>query len=150
LKVSDNGDTVSVCAADTTSFTRIVVVGVAEFWNVSVMPLLYVPGESVFWDTLAVTMLAVLPAVTLDCEIWSQFPPVMGVTDAVYVVLPPVAIRVICCDAGGAAPCVCANVREVGVTLTVVFAETVNTTGIMKSPLGRFALLFAWIVIVPL
>lgn len=142
--------TVIVCAAVTTRLTGTVTVGVAEFWNVSTMLLVYVPGDREFCRMLAEMLPVVAVAVPLKGVTCSQVPPVTGTTCAVKVVLPPVAVKFTVCAAGSVvAFCVCENARDVGATVTVVLAETVNTTGMVSAPLGRFEPFCAEIVIDP-
>jgi hypothetical protein len=91
-----------------------------------------------------------LVAVPLNGEICSQFPPVTGETEALNPALPPEAVsKMVCEGAAVEAPCICVNVSLDGDTTTVVFEETVNTTGMVSAPLGRLELVLALIVIDP-
>src|ERR1035438_7577929 len=99
---------------------------------------------------LALMVPAVALAVPLRGVTCSRVPPVTCWTDAVKVVLPPVAVKEIVCEAGRVdAFWDCENASDVGATVTVVLAETVNTTGITNEPLGRFAAVKAEMVIDP-
>ena len=60
-----------------------------------------------------------------------------------------VDVKIICCAAGRVPPCGIVKVSDVGETLTVAFVVTVNTTGIVSCPLGRFVAFTALIVIDP-
>ena len=133
--------------ANTTRLTGIVIAGVAEFRNVRTMLLVYVFGDNVFATTLALIVPLALPLVGVTC---SQFPPVIGTTDAVNPVVPPEAVIVTVCAAGSVvAPCASLKESEVGDTATVVLDDIVNTTGRVSAPLGRLALFVAEMVIVP-
>jgi hypothetical protein len=88
-------------------------------------------------------------AVPLVGETDSQLPPVTDWTEALNPVFPPVAVSVIVCEGNAVVePWASVNVSLTGDTATVVFDETINTTGIV-TPFGRLALLFALIVIDP-
>jgi hypothetical protein len=98
------------------------------------------------FKTLAVKVPDAVPLVGETC---SQLPPVIGETDAVNPVVPPVAVIVTVCEPGGVPPWDCVKVSEVGETETVLFDEIVSTTGMVNAPLGSVALLFALIEIEP-
>src|SRR5580700_158491 len=120
-----------------TRLTGMVILEVAAFVNVITILLVYVFTDSVLGATLAVMLPLASPLEGVTC---SQFPPVTGCTDTVNPVLPPVAVKLTVWEAGVVAPWGCVKVSEIGDAATVVFAETINTTGIVNCPLGRFAL----------
>jgi len=104
-------------------------------------------GDKVFAATLTLIVPLALPLVGVTC---SQFPPVIGETDAVNPVVPPEAVSVTVWAGGSVdAPCAMLKESDVGDTVTVVLDDTVNTTGRASAPLGRLALFVAEIVIVP-
>ena len=77
--------------------------GVAEFRNAIVILLVYLPTDSVLAldSTVAVRFAVAVPLVGETC---SQFPPVIGVTDAVNPALPPLAVSVSVCAVGALPP----------------------------------------------